>query len=366
MTPRIPVAVLGATGIVGQELVRRLDAHPWFELAAVAASEASSGRRLGDAVRGPARDLPAEAAALLLRPATPEAIDVPIVFSALDAGVAQRVEVEFAAAGALVVSNARSHRLRDDVPLLIPEVNADHLALIERQRAERGWAGAIVTNPNCSTAVIALALAPLHRAFGLSEFWVTTLQAVSGAGHPGVPALDILGNVIPWIDGEEEKIVRESRKILGAVAGGGVRPAAFGVSAQVTRVPVEHGHTACIAARFERPVGAGQAEAVLREWRSAIAELALPGAPASPIVVRREPDRPQPRRDADRGAGMAVSVGGIREDGNGGIRLVALGHNLGRGAAGAAIVNAELCVRVLPDLPGPAKIPASEERWPSG
>lgn len=366
MTDRIPVAVLGATGTVGQELVRRLSAHPWFELVAVAASAASTGRRLDDAIRWRSNDLPAGALALVLRPATPLAIDAPIVFSALDAGVAEEIEEEFAAAGALVVSNARNHRLSDDVPLVIPEVNAGHLALIERQREMREWQGAIVTDPNCATAVIALALAPLHQAFGLTEFWVTTLQAVSGAGHPGVPALDVLGNVIPWIDGEEEKIARETRKILGSIDGGLVRPARFGVSAQVTRVPVEHGHTACIAARFERPVGIRDVEEAYRSWHPATADLALPGAPAEPLIVHRERDRPQPRRDVDRGDGMSVSVGRIRDDRNGGIRLVALGHNLVRGAAGAAIVNAELCVRVLPGLAGPAKIPASEERWPSG
>jgi aspartate-semialdehyde dehydrogenase len=345
VTDRIPVAVLGATGTVGQELVRRLGAHPWFELMAVAASEASVGRRLEDAIRWRATDLPADAGAMTLRPATPEAIDAPIVLSALDAGVAGEVEERFAAAGALVVSNARNHRLSDDVPLVIPEVNAEHLGLIELQRGLRGWPGAIVTNPNCATAVISLALAPLHRAFGLTEFWVTTLQAVSGAGHPGVPALDILGNIIPWIDGEEEKIARETRKILGSVDGGAVHPARFGVSAQVTRVPVEHGHTACIAARFDRPVGARDVEETYRSWRSATADLALPGAPAAPIVVRGERDRPQPRRDVDRGGEMSVSVGRIRDDGNGGIRLVALGHNLVRGAAGGAILNAELCLR---------------------
>lgn len=345
MTDRIPVAVLGATGTVGQELVRRLGAHPWFELVAVAASEASVGRRLEDAIRWRATDLPVDAGALTLRPATPEAIDVPIVLSALDAGVAGEVEERFAAAGALVVSNARNHRLSDDVPLVIPEVNAEHLGLIELQRGLRGWPGAIVTNPNCATAVISLALAPLHRAFGLTEFWVTTLQAVSGAGHPGVPALDILGNIIPWIDGEEEKIAGETRKILGSVDGGAVRPAHFGVSAQATRVPVEHGHTACIAARFERPVGVRDIDETYRSWRSATADLALPGAPTAPIVVRGERDRPQPRRDVDRGGGMSVSVGRIRDDGNGGIRLVALGHNLVRGAAGGAILNAELCLR---------------------
>lgn len=362
MTTRIPVAVLGATGLVGQELVRLLEEHPWFELVAVGASERSAGRPYGDALRHRSCDLRPVTCDRTISPCTPGAIDAPIVFSALDGAVAGPIEEAFARAGAFVVSNSRNHRLDDDVPLIIPEVNADHLELIERQRTVRGWSGAIVTNPNCATAVICLALAPLHQAFGLREVWVTTLQAVSGAGYPGVPSLDILGNVVPWIDGEEEKIVRESRKILG----GRAHPGEFGVSAQVTRVPVEHGHTACIAARFARRVTTVEATSALREWRSAVADLGLPSAPTTPLRVRAEQDRPQPRRDVDRGDGMTVSVGRVREDGNGGIRLVALGHNLVRGAAGAALLNAELCVSALPALAGPAKIPASEERWPSG
>ncbi|HEV2290565.1 MAG TPA: aspartate-semialdehyde dehydrogenase, partial [Gemmatimonadales bacterium] len=270
MTDRIPVAVLGATGLVGQEIVRLLGDHPWFDLVAVGASDRSVGRRYGDARHHETHDPRPATRDLIVSPCTPDGIDAPIVFSALDSGVAGEVEEAFAAAGALVVSNARNHRLDDDVPLLIPEVNAAHLALVERQRAGRRWDGAIVTNPNCSTSVIALTLAPLHQAFSLREYWVTTLQAVSGAGYPGVASLDILGNVVPWIDGEEEKISVESRRILGTFDQGAVCPADFGVSAQVTRVPVEHGHTACVAARFERPVTAAEAEAALRAWRPSI------------------------------------------------------------------------------------------------
>ena len=218
MIARIPVAVLGATGLVGQELVRLLEKHRWFELIAVGASDRSAGRPYGDALRHRSCDPRPVTDDLTVSPCSPDAIDAPIVFSALDGAVAGPIEEAFAGAGAFVVSNSRNHRLDDDVPLIIPEVNADHLELIERQRALRGWSGAIVANPNCATAVICLALAPLHQAFGLREVWVTTLQAVSGAGYPGVPSLDILGNVIPWIDGEEEKIVRESRKILGGQA----------------------------------------------------------------------------------------------------------------------------------------------------
>lgn len=342
---RIPVAVLGATGVVGRELVRRLEDHPWFELVAVGASDRSAGLRLGEAIRHRTCDLRPATCDLPVLPCTPDATDTPIAFSALDSAVAGPIEQRFAEAGTLVVSNAGNHRMESDVPLLIPEVNADHLDLLERQREDRDWSGGIVTNPNCATAVITLALAPLHEAFGLREFWVTTLQAVSGAGYPGVPALDILGNVIPWIEGEEEKIVRESRKLLGVFDGVEIRPAAIGVSAQATRVPVEHGHTACIAARFARPVSAAEVRTVLTEWRSAIEGLELPGAPDPAIAVSEILTEPQPRRHAAAADGMTVTVGRVREDGNGGIRLVALGHNLGRGAAGAAILNAELCVR---------------------
>lgn len=345
MTSRIPVAVLGATGLVGQELVRLVERHPWFELVAVGASDRSVGRRYADALRHRSGDLLPETCDLTVAPCAPEAIEAPIVLSGLDSAAAGEIEPLFAQAGALVVSNARNQRLAADVPLLIPEVNADHLELLARQRRERGWPGGIVTNPNCATAVIALALAPLHQTFGLKEFWVTTLQAVSGAGHPGVSSLDILGNVIPWIEGEEEKIVRESRKILGDLTDDGVRDAAIGVSAQVTRVPVEHGHTACIAARFVRPIGAAEAATVLREWRPATDGLGLPSAPGTPIALVEGVRGPEPRRHAALGSGMAVSVGRIREDGNGALRFVALGHNLIRGAAGAAVLNAELCVR---------------------
>lgn len=342
---RIPVAVLGATGAVGQTFIRLLAGHPWFAVTAVAASERSAGRRYGDAARWLGGELPAAVAEMCVVPCDPAYVQAPLVFSALDASVAGEVEAAFARAGRFVLSNARNYRLEPDVPLLIPEVNPDHLALLERQRVARGWEGAIITNPNCATTVIAMALAPLHRAFGVQRLFATTLQALSGAGYPGVPSLDILGNVIPYIGGgEEEKIQAETPKLLGTLKDGVVQPAPIAVSAQVTRVPVEHGHTACLAMELGTRATPEEALAALADWRSPIAPLALPSAPERPIVITRADDRPQPRRDVDTGRGMSVVIGRVRADPIVDLRLVALGHNTIRGAAGASILNAELLV----------------------
>ncbi len=342
---RIPVAVLGATGAVGQTFVRLLEGHPWFELAAVAASDRSAGKPYAEAAHWLGGEMPARVAAMPVVPCDPSCIDAPLVFSALDAAAATEVEAAFARAGLFVLSNARAYRLEADVPLLIPEVNPDHLALLDHQRARRGWTGAIITNSNCSTMVAALALAPLHQAFGVAKVFVTTLQAVSGAGYPGVPSLDILGNVIPYIGGgEEEKIETETRKLLGSLGEDGVVPAAMTVSAQVTRVPVEHGHTVCLAVGLTRSADADAAVAVYEGWRGAIASLRLPSAPVPPITVTRDVDRPQPRRDADAGRGMRITIGRVRRDPILDLRLVALGHNTIRGAAGASVLNAELLV----------------------
>ena len=342
---RIPVAVLGATGAVGQMFVRLLQDHPWFEVRSVAASERSAGRSYAEAAHWLGGEMPARVASLPVAPCDPACVDAPLVFSALDAAAAADVEAAFARAGRFVLSNARSYRLEPDVPLLIPEVNPDHLALIDRQRARRGWSGAIITNSNCSTMVAAMALAPLHQAFGVSTVFVTTLQAVSGAGYPGVPSLDILGNVIPYIGGgEEEKIETETLKLLGSLGEDGVVPAPMVVSAQVTRVPVEHGHTVCLAVGLERSADADAAVAVYEGWRGAVVSLGLPSAPVPPIAVTRDVDRPQPRRDADAGAGMRITIGRVRRDPILDLRLVALGHNTIRGAAGASVLNAELLV----------------------
>jgi aspartate-semialdehyde dehydrogenase len=343
--PRIPVAVLGATGAVGQTFIRLLTDHPWFQITAVAASERSAGKRYDAAARWLSGTMPAEIASMCVVPCDPAYVDAPLVFSALDASVAGEVEGAFARAGRFVLSNARNYRLDPDVPLLIPEVNPGHLALLDCQRASRGWEGAIITNSNCATMVIAMALAPLHQAFGVRQLFVTTLQAVSGAGYPGVPSLDILGNVIPYIGGgEEEKIIAETPKILGAYDNGTITPAPIQISAQVTRVPVENGHTACMAVALERRAEPEEAIAAITAWKSAVDGLALPSAPAPTLAVTREADRPQPKRDADAGRGMTVTIGRVRRDPILDLRLVALGHNTIRGAAGASVLNAELLV----------------------
>lgn len=342
---RIPVAVLGATGAVGQMFIRLLANHPWFQLAELAASERSAGRRYADAAHWiGSDDIPPGLRDLTVLACDPNVVASPIVFSALDATVAREVEAAFAVAGRLVLSNAKSFRMDDDVPLVIPEVNADHLALLDVQRARRGWKGAIVTNANCSSIVAVMALAPLHRAFNLARAFVSTMQAVSGAGYPGVPSLDILGNVIPFIKDEEGKIQTEILKMLGQLDGDHVVPAGTRISAHANRVPVENGHTICMSLDFARPVSPEEASKVLREWTGDPACRLLPSAPARAVVVTDEPDRPQPRRDAERGGGMTVTVGRIREDPLFSIKLVASGHNTVRGAAGASILNAELLV----------------------
>jgi aspartate-semialdehyde dehydrogenase len=265
-----------------------------------------------------------------------------LVFSALPSDVAGPVEEAFADAGCAVVTNAAAHRLDPDVPLLIPEVNPGHAALVERQRARRGGPGFIAAHANCSTAQLALALRPLHDAFGLEKVAVTTLQAVSGAGYPGMPSLDILGNVVPFISGEEDKLEREPRKLLGTLGPGGVADAPFTVSAQCNRVPVADGHTACVSLAFARECGPDEVDAALAEFRARPDVADLPSSPSPPIEVRREPDRPQPARDRDAGNGMAVSVGRIRRCPLFHVKLVILGHNTVRGAAGGAIHLAEL------------------------
>jgi aspartate-semialdehyde dehydrogenase len=342
---RIPVAVLGATGMVGQTFLRLLDRHPWFYVSEVAASERSAGRPYGDVVHWLEGELPDAIASLPVLSTDPDSVRAPIVFSALDAAVAGTVEPAFARAGRWVLSNARNFRLEPDVPLVIPEVNPDHLALLDCQRAKRGWAGAIITNANCSTTVVALALAPLHQAFGVRAAMVTTLQALSGAGYPGVASLDILGNIIPFIGGgEEEKIESETLKLLGRMGNGAVEPAPIRISAQVNRVPVAHRHTVCLAVSLAQPASPEDAVHAIETWRSAVASLALPSAPPQPVVVLPDVDRPQPRRDVGRGAGMSVSIGRVRRCPVLDLRLVALGHNTIRGAAGASVLNAELLV----------------------
>ena len=336
----ISVGILGATGMVGQQFISRLANHPWFNVAWLAASERSEGKSYSDAA--PWRlstPIPDIVRGMKVDGCVPGR-GPKVVFSALDANAADTLEQEFAAAGPVVLSNARSHRMDPLVPLLIPEVNAAHLGLLARQREAKGWKGVVVTNPNCSTVVLTMALAPL-RAFGLRRVMVTTMQAVSGAGYPGVPSLDILGNIVPYIGGgEEDKIETETLKILGADDSSAPYDAV--VSAQVNRVPVVDGHTMTVAVDLEsRPSPEAVIEA-MRNFKGRPQELKLPTAPVPAINVMSEINRPQPRFDVDLGAGMTVSVGRVRPCPVMTHKFVALGHNTIRGAAGASVLNAEL------------------------
>jgi aspartate-semialdehyde dehydrogenase len=337
----ISVGILGATGMVGQQFVSLLANHPWFRVAWLGASQRSEGKPYREAAAWRlSTRLPDDVANMVVDNASPGRAPK-LLFSGLDAAVAGDIEAAFAKAGHVVVSNARNYRMESNVPLLIPEVNADHLALLSAQAASRQWSGRIVTNPNCSTIVISMALAPL-RQFGLSAMTVTTLQAISGAGYPGVASWDILGNVIPFIGGEEEKIESETQKILGCLAGDHIERHPVVISAQTTRVGVQNGHTASISVRLDqRP----PLEAIVEAWRSFKGkpqQLGLPSAPATPIEYLTEPNRPQPTLDVGRGKGMTVSIGRLRACPVLDYKFIALGHNTIRGAAGAAILNAEL------------------------
>lgn len=332
---KIKVVVLGATGLVGQYIVARLDGHPWFETIGLAASADSVGKTYGEAVAGrwyAPGDIPPRAAGLPVLPCEP--IDgAKIAFSALDAAVAGLIEDAFALAGCFVCSNASNHRMNPFVPLVIPEVNPGHLALLNSQGYGRGG---IITNPNCSTAGIALALAPLHRRFGVEAAVVTTMQSLSGAGYPGVPALDVAANVIPHIAGEEEKIEAETKKILGEPG----TPAAMRISAQCNRVGTMVGHLAAVSVGLRFRATLEDVSETLSSFRP-LEGRGLPGAPMSPIILINEPDRPQPVRDAGRGGGMSVTIGKLGPDSVLDYKFTLLVNNLVRGAAGAAILNAE-------------------------
>jgi len=342
MSRRIPVAVLGATGTVGQKFIRLLADHPWFELVAVAASEQSAGRSYGEVVRWRETvPLPQRIADMVVQRCAPP-LEARVVFSALDAEVAGDIEQAFARAGAIVVTNARVHRMDPDVPLVVPEVNARHVDLIDAQRRERGWSGAILANPNCSTAALVVALAPLHAAFGLERVFVATMQAASGAGYPGVASLDILGNVVPFIGGEEEKMERETLKILGTLAGDSITPAAVTLTAHCNRVPVLDGHMEVVSAGFRDKPSVAAATQALSRFSGSDVVRSLPSTPNPVIEIEQRPDRPQPRLDIERGGGMAVTVGRLRPCTLLDLRFVVLGHNTIRGAAGAAVQIAEL------------------------
>ena len=338
---KIEVGILGATGMVGQHFIKFLDGHPLFDLTWLGASERSAGKRYSDAAKwNLAGATPEQIASRKVEDARPG--NAPkLVFSAMDAGVATEIEQAFAQAGHVVVSNSRNHRMDQDVPLIVPEINADHLKLIPGQRKLRGWKGQIVTNPNCSTIVLTMALGPLKQ-FGITRMIVTTMQAVSGAGYPGVPSMDILGNVVPYIGGEEEKMQQETQKIMGDFAGDHITPLAAKVSAHCNRVAVVDGHTVTVSVEFAaRPSEADLLNA-FRSFTSVPQERNLPSAPKYPVQYMIENDRPQPRKDAEREHGMAAFVGRLRPCQVFDWKFVALGHNTVRGAAGAAVLNAEL------------------------
>jgi aspartate-semialdehyde dehydrogenase len=344
MSRKYRVGILGATGMVGQRFIQLLANHPQFEVTAVAASDRSQGKTYGEActwrVGG---EMPAAVRAMQVQPPAPP-LDCDLVFSSLPGDIARATEESFAAAGHPVISNSSAFRMDEDVPLLIPEINHEHLGLLERQRNKFPKGGFIVTNPNCSTIMLALALAPIHAAFGVEATVATTLQALSGAGYPGVASLDILDNVLPYISGEEEKIETETTKILGRCRDAQIELAPMAVSAQCHRVNVADGHMAAVRVKFTRKPALAELREAFASFRSLPQELGLYSAPATPIVVRDEEDRPQPKLDRDAGNGMTITVGRLRPDSVLDYRFIALSHNTIRGAAGAAILNAELLI----------------------
>jgi len=344
MNKRIPVAVLGATGAVGQRFVQLLAEHPWFEVVAVTGSDRTVGRPYGEGVNWVVPgEPPAAIAPLVVRETAPD-IDVPVVFSALPSHHAKEWEPAFAAAGYAVVTNASAFRMTGDVPLLIPEINPDHTALIATQQADRGWSGFIVASPNCSTTSAVLPMKVFDDAFGLEAAIMTTLQAISGAGYPGVPSMDILDNVIPYIDGEDEKLEAEPQKLLGRIEGGRMKLAGLPISAQANRVPVMDGHLAGVSVKLTRPATVDEAIGALETWRPPAVCAELPTSPARPLIYRHEPDRPQPRLDRDAGDGLSWVVGKVRPCNVLDLRYMSISHNTLRGAAAGSILNAELLV----------------------
>ena len=342
MSSKTPVGILGATGIVGQRFVQMLEHHPWFEVVWLAASDRSEGRAYGEAARWRMKTpVPARVAEMQVSLARPEGAPK-IIFAALDAAIASELEPRFAEAGCAVVSNSSALRMQNDVPLVIPEVNSAHIELLECQTWRKKSGGFVVTNPNCSAIGLVLALAPLQEHFGIETVMAVTMQAVSGAGYPGVASLDILGNVIPYIAKEEEKMEEETLKLLGHMNGSKVIPAAFRVSTQCNRVSVEDGHTESVSVRLKTKAKPEEIIAAWNEYRAEPQELKLPSAPERPVVYVEASDRPQPRFDVDAGAGMTAVVGRLRPCHVLDWKFTVLSHNTIRGAAGAAVLNAEL------------------------
>lgn len=338
---RIPVAILGATGNVGQRFIQLLENHPWFRVAELVASERSAGKTFKDAtVWRLGAEMPESARELVVQDYNAD-LQSPLAFSGLPSDVAGEIEGRLAGGGIAVVSNTATHRMEPDVPIVVPEVNADHFAAIKTQQANRGWSGYIVTNSNCSVMHLTLTLKPLQDAFGIRKVLVTTLQAVSGAGYPGVPSLDMIDNVVPYIGDEEEKMETEAMKMLGSYDNG-FSPADFVLSAHCNRVPVRDGHTETVSIELAQDASPADVIAAFENFRGLPQELNLPSAPKRPVVVRSEDNRPQPALDRDTERGMASVVGRVRPCPVLGIKYVLLGHNTVRGASGAGILNAEL------------------------
>lgn len=342
MNRKIPIGILGATGVVGQRFIQMLEHHPWFEVAWLAASDRSEGKVYAEAARWRLKTpVPAAVAQMKVSPAAPDGAPK-VIFAALDSAIAAELEPRFADAGCAVVSNSSALRMKEDVPLVIPEVNSGHIQLIDLQGWRKKKGGYVVTNPNCSAIGLVLALAPLHQRFGLETVMAVTMQAVSGAGYPGVASLDILGNVIPFIKNEEEKMEEETKKLLGQLNGSKVIPGGFAMSAQCNRVAVEDGHTESVSIRLRTKAKAEQIIAAWNSFRAEPQELKLPSAPERPIIYLEATDRPQPRFDVDMGAGMTTAVGRLRPCAVLDWKFTVLSHNTIRGAAGAAVLNAEL------------------------
>lgn len=337
---KIKVGILGATGTVGQTFIALLEGHPFFEVHELMASERSAGKRYVEACRWKQNSFIPEKLKNRIVKSTEERVESPLIFSGMDANFAGEIEKKYAHDGHFVISNTSNHRMDPQVPLIIPEVNPDHFEILKHQP----YRGGIITNSNCSTMFMAMVLAPLHRAFGIKTVQVTTMQAISGAGYPGVASMDILGNIVPHIKGEEAKMEVESQKILGRLENDHIVSADYAVSAQCNRVPVFDGHTEALSLKFTIKPTAGEVEGILGDFRGLPQERNLPSAPKRPILIFHEEDRPQPARDVWKNKGMSTCVGRVREDNVADIKMVILGHNTVRGAAGAAILNAETFV----------------------
>ncbi len=349
MKNKYPIGILGATGMVGQRYIQLLEDHPWFEVAWLAASDRSSGKPYGEAAKWRLdTPLPERITKMIVSPAEPpSATDAApkIIFASVDAAIARELEPKFAAAGCAVISNSSAFRMAPNVPLVLPEVNADHLHLIEEQPWRKDSGGYIVTNSNCSAMGLVLALKPIEERFGIEQIFVTTMQAVSGAGYPGVASMDILDNVVPFIASEEEKLETETLKLLGKLEGHAVTPLAAKMTAHCNRVPVVDGHTECVSIKLGNKLGRpAKREEILAAWAEfkPLAGLGLPSAPEQPIEWAEQNDRPQPRLDRNRGKGMTVTVGRLRPCNVLDWKFVLLSHNTVRGAAGATILNAEM------------------------